>query len=139
MAALEAPAAAVAPAKLTVIVHYAPPDGDPFRLKLVVPGNKTVGALAKAFAKQVARTRASVPPIDLDDHFLARRDDGQSYLNPARTVADAVADGEAVALVRREPPPPPPEVLEMPTRKAGSSVFRETAYFTSASVGVPNG
>lgn len=135
MAALEAPA------PVTVIVHYAPPEGGgaPFRLRLVVPGNKSVGALAKAFAKTVAKTRTSVPPIDLADHYCARRDEAANYLNPGRSVGEALADGEAVDFVRREAPPPKEEAPEMPKSKPGASVFRDTAFFCAASVGVPDG
>ena len=121
-----------------VYVSYAPPDGAAaFRLKLIVPGNKTMAALAKAFVKTVAKTRAGVAAIDLADHYCARLDD--SYLNPTRLVSEAVSDGEDIKLVKREAPPPKPKDEKFPAIKNGKSVFRETAYFTAASVGVPNG
>ena len=83
-----------AAAKLKVYVQYTPEDGPTFKLKLVVPGNKTMGALAKAFVKTVAKTRAEVPAIDLEDHYCATLED-ESYLRPTRTVGEALADGQS--------------------------------------------
>lgn len=140
MSALDAPpgAAKATLKKLTIIVQYTPKGRETFKLKLVVPGNKTIGALAKAFVKTVAKTRAEVPAIDLSDNYCARLDD-ESYLNPSRTVDEALADGEEIKLMEREKPPEKKPDEKPHYIKDGQSVFRETAFFCAASVGVPNG
>lgn len=130
---------AAPPPPRTYVVEYAPPGGAAFRLKLVVPGDKkkTVGALAKAFIKSVAKTRPAVDAIDLDAHYLALPDG--SYLNPTRLAAEAIPDGAAALTLREEPPEKPSDDGAVAPKLPGSNVLRDTAYLTFASVAVPSG
>ena len=83
----------------TIYLHYSPEGGDggkPVKLKLVLPPNKTVMAVTKAFAKAVAKSRPEFEAIDLGKVAVTRFDG--SVVESIRTVGDAFREGEELRL-----------------------------------------
>jgi len=91
-------------ATVTLIAHYKPrpSEGEEFKLKLKVPGTKTVNAVVKAFAKAVAKSpRGYGLVLDATECFVNLPDG--TYVRPETLAGDLGAP--EIRIVRRDDVP----------------------------------